>query len=90
VRTAIEDFVADTEARLRFTDVAGWFGLGIVVGEELLERRPAVREQIERFQSPEWLKEQCHRIERWRLLAVDRADELQREARRLTAAPSGG
>jgi hypothetical protein len=90
VRTAIEDFIANTEVRISFTDVAGWNGLGIVVGEELLDREPPVRELIERFNSPKWLKDQCYRIEKWRLLAVDRGNDLQREARRLTPAPSGG
>jgi hypothetical protein len=85
VRTAIEDFLADTETRISFTDVAGWNGVGILVDEELLEREPAVRELIERFNSPEWLKQQCHRIEQWRLLAVERGNELQRAERRSAA-----
>jgi len=88
VRTAVEDFIADTDARVRFADVAGWFGAGIVVGEELLEQRPAVREVLEQFDSPEWLREQCYRIETWRLLAVDRANRARGDLRRPASAPS--
>jgi hypothetical protein len=78
VRTAVEDFIAATDARVRFTDVAGWFGVGILADEGVLESRPEVREVFDRFSSPQWLKEQCHRIEMWRMLAVDRANKLER------------
>jgi hypothetical protein len=82
VRTAVEDFLSETGARVRFTDVAGWYGLGILAGEELLEDKQGLRDLIATFDSPAWLKEQCHRIEAWRVLAVTRNGDLRREAQR--------
>ena len=83
VRTAVEDFLAaGNHVRVEFTDVAGWYGLGILAGAELLERNAKLRDLIAGFDSPAWLREQCQRIETWRVRAVSRADDLQREIRR--------
>jgi hypothetical protein len=82
VRTAVEDFLSDTDTPVTFSDVAGWYGLGILAGAELVERNQALRDQIAVFDSPAWLKEQCQRIEAWRVLAVSRNGDLKREARR--------
>jgi hypothetical protein len=83
VRTAIDDFLSEVDAPVSFTSVIGFFGLGVLYDERQLERRPQLRARIAELDSAEWLKEQCRRIERGRLMAVTR---LQRLAERRRAA----
>ena len=68
---------------MSFTSVIGFFGLGVLYDERQLERRPELRARIAELDSPEWLKEQCRRIERGRLMALTR---LQEQAARRAAA----
>ena len=85
VRTAVEDFLTETDLNLLWTSVPGFFGVGILADELLLERRPAVREAIEVFHSPEFLEEQCRALELARLNALAQLTEMGRvltEARR--------
>ena len=83
VKTAVDDFLAEVEAPVTFTSVIGFFGLGVLYDARQLEQRPALRERVAELDSPEWLKEQCHRIEHGRLLALT---QLQAASRRETAA----
>jgi hypothetical protein len=83
VKTAIDDFLAEVEAPVSFTSVIGFFGLGVLYDERQLEQHPQLRERIAELDSPEWLKEQCRRIEHGRLLALT---QLQAASRRETAA----
>jgi Methyltransferase domain len=78
VRTAVEDFLAETEMDLLWTSVPGFFGVGILADEKLLERRPAVRDAIDVFHSPEFLEEQCRAIELARLTTLARLMETGR------------
>ena len=82
VRTAVDDFLAEARAPLSFKTVIGFFGLGVLYDERQLERKPALRERIAELDSPEWLREQCRRIERGRLLALT---QVQAAGRRETA-----
>jgi hypothetical protein len=74
---------------LRFVEVIGFNGLGILVAESQLERNPELRELLEEFQSPAWLRDQCRRIEASRVRLQIRLEEtaqggrLRRLARRL-------
>jgi hypothetical protein len=83
VKTAIDDFLAEVEAPVTFTSVIGFFGLGVLYDARQLEQHPQLRERIAELDSPEWLKEQCRRIEHGRLLALT---QLQAASRRETAA----
>jgi hypothetical protein len=89
VRTAVEDFLSANGQGLRFVDVIGFNGLGILVAESQLERNPELRELLEEFQSPAWLRDQCRRIEASRVRLQIRLEEtaqgggLRRLARRL-------
>jgi hypothetical protein len=74
VRTAIDDFLSEAEAPLAFTSVIGFFGLGVLYDERQAERHPLLRARIAKLDSPEWLKEQCRRIERGRLRLLTRLE----------------
>jgi hypothetical protein len=82
VMTAVNDFLSEVEAPVTFTSVIGFFGLGVLYDERQLESHPALRERIGELDSPEWLKEQCRRIEHGRLLALT---QLQAAGRRESA-----
>jgi hypothetical protein len=79
VMTAVSDFLAEVEAPVHFKSVIGFFGLGVLWDERQLETRPVLRERIDELDSPEWLREQCRRIEHGRLLTLA---QLQAAARR--------
>jgi hypothetical protein len=81
VKTAVDDFLAEVEAPVAFNSVIGFFGLGVLFDERQLERRPALRERIAELDSPEWLKEQCRRIERGRLMSLMQLEAAARRAR---------
>ena len=79
IRTAVEDFLSETDLQIQWTNVPGYHGLGILADQALLQRSPAVRAQIEHFQSPQFLQEQCLRIEGSRLETVIDLGAAQRE-----------
>ena len=82
VRTAIEDFLGETDAQLSFTTVAGFHGVGILVDRASLEQ-PAFAAALASLESPEFLKRQCERLEHSRLWAmVQLAEARQRGAGR--------
>jgi hypothetical protein len=68
--TAVSDFLSEVQAPVHFKAVIGFFGLGVLYDERQLEARPALRERIDELDSPEWLREQCRRIEHGRLLTL--------------------
>jgi hypothetical protein len=70
VMTAVSDFLSEVQAPVHFKAVIGFFGLGVLYDERQLEARPALRERIDELDSPEWLREQCRRIEHGRLLTL--------------------
>jgi hypothetical protein len=92
VRTAVEDFLADTKLELRFKDVPGLHGLGIIVAESQLAANTELAAELRRFSSPEWLTDHCRWIEKARLLnwtqsVTDRLKlrEAERELREMRA-----
>ncbi len=89
VMTAVTDFLAEAAAPLQFKAVIGFFGLGVLYDERQLEGRPELRERIAALDSPEWLREQCRRIERGRLLALMQVQAAaRRQGRRRTVSQS--
>jgi hypothetical protein len=85
VRTAIEDFLAETDVELRWTSVPGFCGVGILADERLLETTPALRHAIDVFHSPEFLEERCRALELDRLNANVRLRRLASRGRRRTS-----
>jgi hypothetical protein len=75
VRTAVEDFLSANGQGVMFVDVIGFNGLGILVTESQLERNPELRDLLEEFQSPAWLREQSRRIEASRVRLQIRLEE---------------
>jgi hypothetical protein len=63
VRTAVEDFLAQTDLELHFQDIPGLHGLGIIVPRPLLAENAELTAQLEQFESSEWLAAHCRRIE---------------------------
>jgi hypothetical protein len=95
VRTAVEDFLAESDLNLLWTSVPGFFGVGILADEVLLERTPALREAIDVFHTPEFLEEQCRALEMSRVNTHVRLQEAHRELRSIRSAagssePAGG
>jgi Methyltransferase domain len=78
VKTAINDFLAEVDAPVSFTSVIGFFGLGILYDERQVGARPALAERLAELDSPEWLREQCRRIEHGRLLALTQLQDFSR------------
>jgi hypothetical protein len=63
VLTAVEDFLAESDAALRLELVVGFAGLGILVSERELMAKPALREALAVLESPAFLRDQCQRLE---------------------------
>jgi Methyltransferase domain len=70
IRTAIEDFLADSGVELAFRDVVGFHGLAILASPARLEENDDLRRRLDELESPTWLKEQASRIEKARLVAI--------------------
>jgi hypothetical protein len=70
IRTAIEDFLAESRVELVFRDVVGLHGLAILVAPARLEENDELRRLLDELQSPAWLREQAERIEQARLAAL--------------------
>jgi hypothetical protein len=78
VRTAVEDFLMETGLDLRFQSLPGFAGLGIIVPESEIQSNEQLRRVLEELESPDWLSEQCRRLEDARLRAVARLDRPSR------------
>jgi len=89
VRTAVEDFLAETDLELQWTSVPGFCGVGILADERLLERTPALPRAIAWLRSPEFLDQRCRALELERLNANVRLRRLARRGGRRTSSNSG-
>jgi SAM-dependent methyltransferase len=63
VLTAVEDFVAESDIDLRLVLVIGFGGLGILVAERDLASNPGLRDKLAVLDSPDFLRQQCRRLE---------------------------
>ena len=78
VRTALEDFLAETDHELVHKDVIGFHGLAIVVDAATVAENAALRARLEELESPDWLRTQCRRLEDMRLRHYTQTVELLR------------
>ena len=65
VRTALEDFIAESRHDLRLTEVSGLHGLGVVVARQQLAASRELARAVERLTSAEFLLEHLERVERY-------------------------
>jgi hypothetical protein len=85
VRTAIEDFLEASDLPLTFISVVGFGGVGIIVPRSLVDDNDDLRRTLERFDSAEWLRDTCSRLDRVRRWAARNVGELQRRVTVLEA-----
>jgi hypothetical protein len=86
ILTAIEDFLSKTPFEIEVAQVPGFAGLGVLVDGTTVARNDRLRELLERFRSPDWLREQIERVDQARLIAEA---DLPRRNRALQAAWEG-
>jgi GT2 family glycosyltransferase len=67
VLTAVEDFVAESQAEWRSFSIPGLSGLAILATDTLLAEYPAVEALLARIDEPELLRTQCEAIEHARI-----------------------
>src|SRR4051794_2470800 len=67
VLTAVEDFLAGSKLEWRWWLLPGVAGLGVLLPEEAIEERPAVRELADRLSTPEFLSDVIALTERSRI-----------------------
>ena len=77
VRTAIEDFAEGYPEPCELVVIEGWHGLAVLATETRLRAVPALRPEVERLGSAEFLRGWLERIERARIGAVSRAGQAQ-------------
>jgi Methyltransferase domain len=82
VRTALEDFVADSSLEFHVSTVPGFHGLGILATKRLIERNPRLADVISSFDTKEFLVRQCHEIERSRIREMIKSREKRRPLKR--------
>ena len=80
VRTAIEDFLAETAVGLEFHSIPGFHGCGILVDTAHLQQ-PRVKAAMGRLDSPDFWREHCTRVEEARWRAVVNLAETRQQAR---------
>jgi hypothetical protein len=68
VRTAVEDFLAESGEALEFRSLAGLQGLGILFSNARLAANERLRACLETFESSAWLTAYCRLLEEQRLL----------------------
>lgn len=80
VLTAVEDFVAERPGQFKATLLPGWHGLAVLV-PALAAAKPAVRQEIERINSPAFLRDWAGALERARILTGIEGTDPQLAAR---------
>jgi hypothetical protein len=85
VRTAIEDFLKETDLDLEFVSAIGFGGVGIIVPKTLLAENEALRNALAHLDSPEWLRWTCGRVDRARRRYAMTISRLERENRQIAA-----
>ncbi len=87
VRTAVEDFLAETDRKLRSRVLHGTHGLGVLADKRMLSDDRALKEALRRLGSSELLADQTLHLERLRvdesLRAATRERELAKAEHRL-------
>jgi hypothetical protein len=87
VRTAIEDFLKECKVETRLVTIPGWHGLAILTARSSLETKKTLALLLDRFESADFLIQQCVRIEksriRTKLREKDKRRQKEREVRKL-------
>jgi Methyltransferase domain len=87
VRTAVEDFIADSPLEFHFTSLPGFHGLGVLVTRARLDGNRRLANVIAGFETKEFLVRHCHELERARVAelvaARDRRRPLKKRIRQL-------
>ena len=83
VRTAVEDFLAETQLKLRSRELHGTHGLGVLADKRALAANRTLKEALRRLGSTELLSDQALRLERLRLEEALRAATAERARVRL-------
>jgi hypothetical protein len=81
VRTAVEDFLAETSLELTVRDLPGFSGLSILVPPERLDGNEALRHTLEGLYTPDWLLEHCRRLEAARIYFMAQLSRIRWELR---------
>jgi GT2 family glycosyltransferase/glycosyltransferase involved in cell wall biosynthesis len=82
VLTAVEDFLVETGFPLRFLQLQGLHGLGILIAEELLEERRRLRGAVRRIESKAFARDLTGIVEEERLTAALAVQRQRRELER--------
>ena len=86
VRTAVEDFLRETEQDIDFLYVPGLHGLGLLVSADRVQANKPLRKKLAYFRSAEFLAEICELVERERV-EQQISHEAKREADRAQRPP---
>ena len=81
VLTAVEDFVSESDERFQLTTLTGLHGLGIVVARTRLDSNQRLRACLGEMESAAWLRTECDRLERERVLGQARFATLHHRLR---------
>jgi GT2 family glycosyltransferase/glycosyltransferase involved in cell wall biosynthesis len=79
VLTAVEDFIAESDASWRFQSIPGLSGLGVLLTTETYSENEPLRALLDAIDSPTFLRRQCEAIEDARLRSEARRDGLARK-----------
>jgi hypothetical protein len=90
VRAAVDDVVADSARPLDLKLVPGFFGCGILIDPAHIESKPALADRLAELDSPEWLREQCERLEMARIRYLMRIQGAARDVIRARRAARAG
>jgi hypothetical protein len=82
VRTALEDFVAESPPEFQVSTIPGLHGLGILATTAVMHRNQRLADVISSFDTKEFLVRQCYEIERSRIGEMITAREKRRPLKR--------
>ena len=83
VLTAVEDLLSASDLRLGFVMVPGIHGIGLLFSEAVVDENRELRDLLRRFESAEFLFEQCLLVEKRRIKEAMKVRELRRALKRM-------
>lgn len=89
VRTAVDDFIADSYRRWRFVDMPGLDGIGVLVSSDRLEARPELEQALERFAGAEFLSGHVKEVELARVASAAESQRARAEVEQLSSRSDG-
>jgi chromosome segregation ATPase len=85
VRTAVDDFIADSYRRWHFADVPGLDGIGVLVSSDRREARPELEQALERFTGAEFLSGHVKEVELARVASAAESQRARAEVEQLSS-----